>query len=44
MAIRYTQAERTGYVDAFKASGLSLKQFFAKHKILALSHLTIGFV
>jgi hypothetical protein len=30
MAIRYTQAERTGYVDAFKASGLSLKQLFFK--------------
>jgi hypothetical protein len=27
MAIRYTQAERTGYVDAFKASGLSQTVF-----------------
>jgi hypothetical protein len=27
MAIRYTQAERTGYVDAFKASGLSQTAF-----------------
>ncbi len=27
MAIRYTQAERAGYVDAFKASGLSQTAF-----------------
>jgi hypothetical protein len=33
MAIRYTQAERTGYVDAFKASGLSQTAFFKTQNI-----------
>jgi hypothetical protein len=33
MAIRYTQAERAGYVDAFKASGLSQTAFFKTQNI-----------